>query len=115
MVNWIKEFTGAVTICDKVGIILKMNEQACKVFEKYGGESLIGSNLIECHPEPAHTKLKELLDNPKTNAYSIEKNGQKKLIYQTPWFDNGEYAGLVEISLPLPEHMPHFVRSTKPK
>ncbi len=28
-----------------------------------------------------------------TNAYTIEKNGIKKLIHQTPWFENGEYTG----------------------
>jgi len=32
------------------------------------------------------------------------------LIYQSPWYQNGEFAGLVEISLEIPEQMPHFVR-----
>jgi hypothetical protein len=44
------------------------------------------------------------------NAYTIEKNGKKKMIYQTPWYSNGKYSGLVEISLPLPEELPHFIR-----
>jgi hypothetical protein len=34
----------------------------------------------------------------------------KKLIYQTPWYAGGEYAGFVEISLEIPFEMPHFIR-----
>ncbi len=45
------------------------------------------------------------------NIYSIEKNGVKKLIFQSPWFKNGEYAGFVELSLEIPFEMPHFVRT----
>ena len=50
-------------------------------------------------------------ENPELNAYTIEKNGIKKLIYQTPWFMDGKFSGLVEISLPLPEELPHFIRN----
>jgi hypothetical protein len=40
-----------------------------------------------------------------------EQNGKKKLIYQAPWYDNdGKVAGLVEISLLIPEDMPHYRR-----
>ncbi|MDD2576134.1 MAG: diguanylate cyclase, partial [Bacteroidales bacterium] len=45
-----------------------------------------------------------------TNAYTIEKEGLKKLIYQTPWYENGEFGGLVEFSIVIPMDMPHFVR-----
>jgi hypothetical protein len=34
----------------------------------------------------------------------------RKLIYQAPWHENGEYRGLVEIALALPDALPHFVR-----
>ena len=44
------------------------------------------------------------------NAYTIEKGGVKKLIYQAPWFEDGEYRGLVEVTLVLPDVLPHFVR-----
>ena len=46
-----------------------------------------------------------------TNVYTIEKGGVKKLIYQAPWYQDGEYRGIVELSLPIPFVMPHFVRS----
>lgn len=114
MNKWVKEFSGAVTICDKNGIILEMNDQACQVFARHGGKSLVGSDLLTCHPEPAKSRLKELLENPAVNAYTIEKNGVKKIIYQTPWYENGEFGGLVELSLVLPENVPHFIRSSQP-
>ncbi len=106
---WIKEFESGVTVCDKTGIILEMNDKAMKTFEKYG-KDLIGTNLIDCHPEPAKSKLKEMLINPATHSYTIEKNGIKKLIYQAPWYDSGEYGGLVEISMEIPFQMPHYIR-----
>jgi transcriptional regulator with PAS, ATPase and Fis domain len=108
--DWIQNFNGAVTVCDAEGIILQMNEQAARVFQKDGGTNLIGKNLLDCHPEPSRSKVMDLLKNPSTNAYTIEKNGKKKMIYQSPWYDGDKFAGLVEISLPLPEDVPHFIR-----
>ncbi len=109
--EWIKEFPAAVTVCDANGIILEMNDRAARTFEKDGGYALIGKNLLDCHPDPARGKVQQLLAAREKNVYTIEKNGVKKLIFQSPWFKNGEYAGLVEISLEIPFEMPHFVRS----
>jgi len=108
--NWVKEFGSAITVCDKNGTILEMNAKALKTFEKYGKENLIGRNLSDCHPEPAKSKLKKMLAEPITNCYTIEKNGIKKIIYQAPWYDSGEYGGFVEISMEIPLQMPHYVR-----
>ncbi len=108
--DWTKEFPGAITVCDTQGIILAMNDRACSTFSKSGGTTLIGKNLLDCHPEPARSKLLQLLAHPVNNAYTIEKQGTKKLIYQAPWYRNGVFAGLVELSLVIPIDMPHFVR-----
>lgn len=108
--NWQKEFPGAITVCNKDGIITYMNEKAKKTFEEYGGEKLVGKSLLDCHNEESKKKIKELMTSTKANVYTIEKNGQKKLIYQTPIFENGENAGLVELSLEIPFDMPHFIR-----
>jgi hypothetical protein len=112
MDEWIKEAPLAVTVCDKNGIITAMSDKAGKTFEKNGGLKLIGADLLECHPEPSRTKLKNMLANPAMppNAYTIEKNGVKKLIYQFAAQKDGKPAGLVELSLELPPNMPHFVR-----
>jgi len=108
--DWIKEFPAAVTVCDPAGVVLEMNDKAAKTFESDGGYALIGRNLLDCHPDPARIKVGKLLAEKEKNVYTIEKNGVKKLIYQSPWYKDGEYAGFVELSLEIPFEMPHFVR-----
>jgi transcriptional regulator with PAS, ATPase and Fis domain len=108
--NWQKNFPGAITVTDKNGVIIFMNEKASQVFKDDGGYKLIGTNVFDCHPEPSRSKLKDLYENPKTNIYTIEKNGIKKLICQTPLFDESEFNGFVELSLEIPFEMPHFIR-----
>lgn len=103
----------AVTICDREGKIIELNERSKQVNQREG-ENLIGSNVLDCHPEPARTKLVNLMENQLSNAYTIEKNGVKKLIYQTPWFQDGEYAGLMELSIEIPFEMEHKIRKPKP-
>jgi hypothetical protein len=107
---WFKEFPAAVTICDATGLIMEMNDKAALTFAEDGGRALIGKSVFECHPEPARSQLKELMDKRQRNVYTIEKDGLKKLIYQSPWFVNGEYSGFLEISMEIPVEMPHFVR-----
>lgn len=110
-IEWQKDFPGSITVADKDGIIIYMNNRALKTFENYGGKNLIGTNVLDCHPEPAKSKLKELMESQSTNVYSIEKNGIKKMIYQAPWYKDNEYAGIVELSVEIPFEIPHFVRS----
>ncbi len=107
---WIKEFPAAVTVCDADGVILEMNDKAAKTFEKDGGYKLVGANLLDCHPDPARSKVERLLAAHEKNVYTIEKNGVKKMIFQSPWYQNGEYAGFVELSLEIPFEMEHFIR-----
>ncbi len=106
----LKEIPFAVTACNTEGIIVYMNEKSKATFLKGESEELIGKSLFDCHPPAAVEKIKELLATGETNAYTIAKNGLKKMIYQAPWYKNGEIAGLVELSLVLPEEMPHFIR-----
>ena len=108
---WFNHIDVAITVCDKEGMIIEMNECALKVFDKDGNKTLIGCNVLDCHPEPARTILLEMLKSGKANTYTISKNGRKKIIQQIPWTVDGEFAGLVEISSVIPEEMPHFIRS----
>jgi transcriptional regulator with PAS, ATPase and Fis domain len=107
---WVQDFAGAITISDPAGIILEMNKKAAAAFQDQGGAALIGTNMLDCHPEPARTKTRALLDTRRTNVYTIEKRGQKKLVYQAPWYQDGQYRGFVELVLEIPMEMPHFVR-----
>jgi PAS domain S-box-containing protein len=111
-VDWVKEYPGAVTVCDREGIILYMNERATQVLS-HNGLSLVGKNILDCHPEPARSKLVRMLARQTSNTYTIEKNGVKKLIHQTPWQENSEYKGFVELSIEVPWEMPHHIRLPK--
>lgn len=108
--NWLKELPIAVTVCDKDGIILEMNDKSAKTFESDGGYALVGTNVLDCHPARARAIFEQMMAEQKRNVYTIEKNSVKKLIYQTPWYQNGAYAGFVELSLEIPFEMPHFLR-----
>lgn len=111
--SWVREFPAAITVCDSEGFVREMNDRSCAAFAEDGGAALIGKNLLDCHPEPARTKVAALLKSGSANVYTIEKGGIRKLIYQSPWYKDGQYAGFVELSLPIPDAMPHFVRDAQ--
>lgn len=107
-IAWAEQMNCAVTVCDVEGIILYMNERARVTFANHG--DLIGKNLFECHSEESRRKIREMLATGQSNAYTISKLGQRKMIYQTPWRKDGVVAGMVEISIVIPEEMPHYIR-----
>ena len=111
MHEWIKDFNVSITVCDREGIITEMNEKACKTFAAYGGKDLIGKSMYDKHPEHCNVVIREMMETGRTNAYTIEKNGVRKLIYQEPWLVDGKIAGLVEMSLEIPMDLPHHARS----
>ena len=87
-----------------------MNERSARSFAKHGGRALVGTNVLDCHPEPSRSKLAAMLRDPRPNTYVVEKRGRRKLIHQAPWFRDGVFAGFVELSIELPEPLPHHVR-----
>jgi hypothetical protein len=104
---WAETLPVAVTVADAKGTILFMN--ACARAKE--PRDLIGSDLFACHPGASRDKLAELYRTHKSNHYTIEKKGIKKVIHQMPWFhDDQSFAGFVEISVPIPETLPHFIR-----
>ena len=107
---WVNQFPAAITVCDAAGVIIELNDRAAENFKADGGSQLIGRNVMDCHPEAAGRRLQTLLENQQANVYTTEKGGKKQLIYQSPWYRHGEYGGLIEIVLDLPEDMPHFKR-----
>lgn len=111
MQDWALEFPGAVTVCDRDFTIIYMNDKSAKTFAKWGGEALLGKSLEGCHKPESIATMRRILETGEPNVYTIEKEGQKKLIYQAPWRKEGVIAGLVELSLVLPAEMPHFKRS----
>ncbi len=108
--DWASELPSAVTITNKDGIIVYMNNKSVDTFANDGGSGLIGQNLYDCHNEHSNHIIQNITDSKLPNIYTIEKKGIKKLIYQSPYFSDGVFAGLVEISIVLPEDMQHFNR-----
>ncbi len=108
--DFIEKLDGAVIVTDAEGTLTYMNDKAARQFEKDGGRSLLGRKLSECHSERSNQIIEEMVRTRRNNIYTIEKKGKKKLIFQTPWISDGEFKGLVELSLEIPFEMPHFIR-----
>ncbi len=92
--KWADKNQAAITVTDKDDIIIYMNEKSIKTFDSYGGADIIGTNVKQWHNENSNKIIDEIKETRTANAYTIEKNGVKKLIYQTPYFENDEYAGI---------------------
>ena len=106
MLDWAKEHPAVITVTDTAGVIVYMNAAAVAAFKG----DLTGQNILDCHPEPSRTMVAEMLAEGKRHTYTTEKNGVRKLVDQSPWYVDGEFAGLVEIQIVLPPDMPHHVR-----
>lgn len=107
--EWAEQMNCAVTVCDAEGVILYMNDKSRQTFARHG--DLIGKNLFGCHNEDSQAKIRHMLATGESNSYTISKDGVRKMIYQTPWRRDGHIAGMVEISMVIPEEMPHYVRN----
>ncbi len=111
--SWVKEFPGMVVVSDAAGTITEMNERAVAWFADKGGRELIGKSLPEVHREQSQAKIRQMTETRESNAYTIEKDGARMLIYQSPWFVDGAFAGLVELGLEVPGEIPHHVRPSE--
>ena len=109
--DWVEHYPAAVSVCNTQGVIVAINQKAAEMFARYGGKELIGSSLFDCHPEPANLLIRQLLQEQRANTYFTEKKGERKLVHQTPWYDQGHFAGLVETVIVLPTEMATKQRS----
>ena len=106
--DYFKGLNIAITISAKNGEILYQNDSSIEV----NGDAR-GRDLMKCHNERSQQIIQHLLDDAATNVYTISKKGKRKLIYQTPWYEDDAkqiVGGLVEFSIVLPEGMPHYDR-----
>jgi PAS domain-containing protein len=104
---WVKELPAIITVSDADGIIIAMNDKAIEYFEEDGGERLIGTNVLDCHPEPSRSKFEAMIKAEQDNIYTFEEDGVKMMAYQTPWYKGGKYAGFFEILIEVPEEITH--------
>jgi transcriptional regulator with PAS, ATPase and Fis domain len=99
--HWSKELDAVISVCDTEGIIIEMNDKAIRHFSKYGGSDLIGSNLLDCHPEPSKSMLKKMMLTRGSNTYIVGEGETKRVVSQKPWYQDGKYAGFIEIQIKL--------------
>lgn len=110
--DWAMGMNCAVTVCDADCRIIYMNQRSRDTFAARGGADLIGHNLMDYHNERSQAIIRRLLAEGGTNAYTIEKQGLRKLIFQTAWrLPDGSVGGLTELSIVLPDELPHYVRN----
>lgn len=110
--EWVEEFPGSIMVCDSAGIILELNKKAVESHRDDGGMKLIGTNLMNCHPEPARSKLKRLMKKHQTNVYTVTKGRTRLIVLQAPWYRRKKYSGFVQVSLKLPGKMLNHTRKS---
>ena len=113
--TWVKTFPGAIMATDKDGMITDMNDRCAETYKNSGGYDLLGTSALACHKGTSLKKIEALYRSQEVNVYSITKNGKKKLIYQAPYFEDGVFEGMVELSLPIPDTIHHYNRDQTEK
>ncbi len=106
--DYLKGLNLAITISAKDGEVLYQNDESITV-----NGDVRGRNMMGCHNERSQQIIRHLIDDAATNVYTISKKGKKKLIYQTPWYEDDAkqiVGGLIEFSMVLPDEMPHYDR-----
>ncbi len=111
MNDFFKYVEPAVTVCDTECVIVYQNEKSVAVNGDMRGKCMLG-----CHNDRSRGIIARILSEGATNSYTISKKGQRKLIHQTPWYKDAvdgsgrTVAGIVELSVVIPEEMPHYDR-----
>ena len=108
--DWAKELPISVSICDGEGTIIYLTDKEAAFFADRGGQRLIGSSLFDCHSETSAEIIRELMKKQEVRVYILEENGERDLLIQTPWYQDGVFKGLVEITVGLKESIPTVVR-----
>ncbi len=75
-INWTAGLCVAITVSDTSGKIVYMNDKSASTFSKYGGRSIEGSNLKDCHLPASWEKILNILNSGESNCYTIEKEGR---------------------------------------
>lgn len=57
----IEQDRASVVLCDLNHTIVYMNPAAKKNYQKWGGEKLVGKNLLDCHNEHSRKKIEEVV------------------------------------------------------
>lgn len=100
--SWAEEMDIRVTVSDLKGTIVYLNKAAALSMHKYGGYDLLGKSLFDCHNLKSCQIISEMQEHPFVNIYFVEKAGERRLIRQFPWNEDGIHQGIIEMSFPVP-------------
>lgn len=104
--NWSDNTNCAITVCNTEGVVTYQNNPSIVV-----NGDMRDKSMLPCHNERSLGIITRLIEEGGTNAYTIDKKGVRKMIYQTAWrHEDGSVGGIIEFSLPIPAEMPHYVR-----
>lgn len=97
----------SATVCDNEGKVVYQNVQS-----RRNDGDVLGQNLYNCHSKKTGEKIKHMITTGENNTYAIVKQGKHYLIRHSPWYEaeGGKVAGLIELSIPLPDVYPTFNR-----
>lgn len=100
----------AATVCDSDGIVVYQN-----AISRNNDGDVVGKNLYKCHGSKSGEKIRHMIETDHNNTYEIIKHGKRFLIHHSPWYEevDGNIAGLIEFSIPLPDEYPTFNRDKK--
>lgn len=91
----------AVVICNLKHEIIYMNPAAILSYEKWGGDKLIGTCLLDCHNPESREKIQRVVDWFTTDerhnlVYTFHNKKQNKDVYMVALRDEGELIGYYE-------------------
>ena len=105
-VLWANELQLAITVADINDTIVYMNEKSKLAYPN----SKVGDQLAGCHKQVSMEKIDTFKTKKVSNTYTVQRNGIRKFIHQTPWYKDGIVVGLVEFSIEIPTDIPHIDR-----
>lgn len=93
MKSIIDQDRASIVICDLKHTIVYMNPAAINNYKKYGGFSLIGKNLLDCHNAHSSEMIKKILawfkEDIKNNMiYTFHNEKENKDVYMVALRDN---------------------------
>lgn len=91
----------AVVICNLEHEIIYMNPAAIENYGKWGGEKLLGSNLLKCHNAESQARIQQVVewfaaDESHNLVYTYYNEKQNKDVYMVALRKEGKLIGYYE-------------------
>jgi len=93
----------AMTIADEEYRIVFMNDLSIEHYADWGGEALIGANLLDCHNAESQTMLRQMYaryragDLTPTRYHKDKGDGLGRSIIFVPLVVKGQFRGVAEL------------------